>query len=201
MRTRPVPMSIALCLFAGAAAAQGLVVPDGREVWPQWQARITVGATALSPVWLTGQVDAGHGTLSTGSVLGDYYFDAPGLRLPASLGGLRATSGMMVGARGLALGGVPMLRAGRRIGLSVLSSSTPLAGDGAGDPVPYVGVGYTGLAVKGGWGFTADLGIVAENPGGAASVGRALFGTQALDSALREMRLSPVLQLGVNYAF
>jgi hypothetical protein len=32
-------------------------------------------------------------------------------------------------------------------------------------------------------------------------VSRAVFGNQAMDNALRELRLSPLLQLGVRYAF
>jgi hypothetical protein len=202
MRNRPVLISMGLVPLAGAAmAAQGLVAPDGQNVWPQWQARITVSTTALSPVSLTGLPDTTHNVRQSGALLGDFYFDAPGLRLPASLGGLRATSGLMVGARGLAQGGSPTLRTGQRFGLAVQNGTASLAGDGSGDTVPYVGVGYTGMAAKGGWGITADLGIVAENPGGAIGVGRALFGTQGLDSALRELRLSPVLQLGVRYSF
>jgi len=202
---RPVLLSIAFSLWAGvAAAADGLVPPDGHDVWPQWQARLTVSTTKLAPVSLSAWTDpaaATHNSLQSGALLGDFYFDTPGLRLPASLGGLRATGGLMAGARGLAWGGPTVSRAGVRAGLTAQSTAAPFASDSSGDTVPYLGVGYTGLAVKGRWGITADLGLIAENPGGASRVGRALFGNQGLDNSLRELRLSPVLQVGVSYSF
>ena len=67
--------------------------------------------------------------------------------------------------------------------------------------MPYLGVGFTGAAWRGGLEISADFGLVAERPGAAIGLGRALFGSQALDGALRELRLSPVLQFGVRYAF
>jgi hypothetical protein len=206
MSARTVLLSIAVPLLSTAAlAADGLAPPNGADIWPQWQARLTVSTTRLAPVSLSAWTDpatATHPSLQSGSLLGDYYLDAPGLRLPRSLGGLRATGGLMTGARGLAPTTTPsMLRSGQRTGLATSTSVVPLAGDTATDTVPYLGVGYTGLALKGGWGFTADLGLVAENPAGAAHVGRALFGNQGLDNSLRELRLSPVLQVGVSYSF
>jgi len=172
MHPRAALLSTALCLFAhGASAADGLAAPDGRVLWPQWQARLSLTGTQLVPVSL---VD--RGGLSTSVVVGDYYFNAPGLRLPASMGGLRASSGLL---------------------------STSLRGPlgVSAETQPYFGIGYTGLAVKGGWGVTADLGLALENPAGAKGLGRAVFGNQGFDGALRELRLSPVLQLGVRYAF
>jgi len=59
-----------------------------------------------------------------------------------------------------------------------------------------MGVGYTGLSVRSGWSFSADLGLVAQNPGGLK-----LIRSQSLDDAVREMRLAPLLQFGVSYAF
>lgn len=167
-------LSTAIVVFAGqAGAAEGLTPPDERLLWPQWQARPTLGGTQLAPVSL---LDRG-----AGAVLGDYYFDAPGLRLPAAAGGLRATSGLLA----------PAWR-----GSSLLPGSSTL------ETTPYLGIGYTGWAVKGGWGISADLGLALENSAaGATRLGRAVFGNQGFDSALRELRLSPVLQLGVRYAF
>ena len=206
MSARTVLLSIAVPLLSSAAlAADGLVPPKGAEIWPQWQARLTVSTTTLAPVSLSAWTDpatATHSSLQSGSLLGDYYLDAPGLRLPRSLGGLRATGGLLTGARGLAPTTTQsMLRSGQRTGLSMSTAAVPFVGDTATDTVPYLGVGYTGLALKGGWGFTADLGLVAENPSGASHFGRALLGNQALDSSLRELRLSPVMQVGVSYSF
>jgi hypothetical protein len=206
MFTRTALVSFASLWLAGTAvAAEGLTPPRGADVWPQWQARITVSTATLAPVTLTplggDGAAAARSTLQAGALLSDFYIDAPGLRLPSSIGGLRATGGLMIGARGMALGTSPAPLVGGRFGLTVQNGASPSAGDPNADTVPYIGVGYTGLAAKGGWGVTADLGLVAENPGGAVRMGRAVFGNSGWDSALREMRISPVLQLGVNYAF
>jgi hypothetical protein len=67
--------------------------------------------------------------------------------------------------------------------------------------VPYLGIGYTGLAGAGRFGFSADLGLLARSPSQAVRLGRMLGGAQNLDDAVRDLRLAPVLQLGVSYAF
>ena len=46
-------------------------------------------------------------------------------------------------------------------------------------------------------GDAADFGFAARTPGSGLRVN----GTQALDDVLREFRLTPVLHLGVSYAF
>jgi hypothetical protein len=61
-------------------------------------------------------------------------------------------------------------------------------------------VGYTSLYGKSGWGFSADFGLMALSPGSAVKLGRVLGG-QSLDDVLRDMRLSPLVQLGVSYSF
>jgi hypothetical protein len=107
----------------------------------------------------------------------------PGLHLPAYLGGLRATGGLLTSTRGLGFGPPPSWR-----------------DSGNDSAAAYVGLGYTGHA-KGGWGITADFGLAAEGNGATNLLGRSLFGTQGFDNTSRELRLSPVLQLGVSYAF
>ena len=200
MRLHPVLICATLLFGLGKAlGADGLVLAKDDEVWPQWQARVTVSTTTLLPVTLSVDSSA-RSALQSGALFSDFYFDTPGLRLPSSFGGLRATGGLIVGPRGLAQGlAMPALRPVQRYGVSLQSGASPLAGDANNDTVPYLGLGYTGLALKGGWGITADLGLVAENP----SRARALFGNsgQSWDNTLREMRISPVFQVGVNYAF
>lgn len=184
-------------------AAEGMVPPEGRELWPQWQARITVSTSTLAPVSLTGVLDnAQRGAPQLGALVGDYYFDAPGLRLPSSLGGLRATGGLLAGSRGLAWGMGSSQRPAGRFGLAWSGGLGASNGDATPDPLPYLGVGYTGLSTKGGWGISADLGLVAEYAGTSGNrPSRSLFGVQGLDNAVRDLRLSPVLQVGISYAF
>jgi hypothetical protein len=191
-------------LLAGSGwAAEGLVAPDGRDLWPQWQARMTVSNSTLAPVSLTGILDsATRGIGQIGALVGDYYFDAPGLRLPSSLGGLRATGGLMAGSRGLAWGMGSALHPPSRFGLSWAGGPSTATGESPPDPLPYVGLGYTGMSVKGGWGISADLGLVAEYSGASSMrPTRSLFGVQGMDNAVRDLRLSPVLQVGISYAF
>jgi hypothetical protein len=64
-----------------------------------------------------------------------------------------------------------------------------------------MGVGYTGLYSKSGWGFSADFGLVGAQKGSRIKLGHSVTGHQNPDEALREMRLSPLLQLGVSYSF
>lgn len=200
MLQRSTLLSAALVGWAGLAwAGNGLTAPEGREVWPQWQARITLSTATLDRVSLSAQPDARAQRLGlqSGALLGDYYFDLPALRLPALQGGLRASSGLVIGPSGLALSGAGLLRSGLPFGLAVRSAGLEPFDDRPLDATPYVGVGYTARAGDGAFSVSADLGLIAEHPG----AGRALFGAQGFDSALRAMRLSPVLQVGVRYSF
>lgn len=206
MDARSVCLTFALVAAAGAAhAAQGLVAPAADALWPQWQARITVQTAGTLPLAARRLVDAGaveaqHNALQGGAVFGDYYFARP------SFGAFRASGGLMTGAQGGAL--LAGASVGPRLGVNVASSgglplgwaSSPYADTSSGT-VPYLGLGFTGTAHHSAFAFSADLGLVAERPGAAGGVGRAVFGSQGIDSALREMRLSPLLQLGMRYSF
>lgn len=123
------------------------------------------------------------------SLMGDYYLTRPWV---GTAGGLRATSGVLLGQRSL-LWGSPFGMDRR--------SAPWLSGDDTGSTTPYLGVGYTDTSAKGGWGLSADLGLMALNPRSAVRLGKVFNGSQNLDDAVRELRLSPVLQLGVSYAF
>ena len=196
MNMRTMALSLTLGTTLAAHAAGGLVAPAADTLWPQWQARITVQTVTLSALPGTRLLDlpAARQGLQGAAVFGDYYFAMP------SFGSFRASGGLMVGAHG----GTPLASApaSGRIGLAVSGGGMSYAlGNDAPGTLPYLGLGFTGAPWLSGLQITADLGLVAENPGAAAGVGRALFGTQALDGALREMRLSPVLQLGVRYSF
>ncbi len=190
-------------LLAAAVApvvAQSGLRPAGdaanaQASWPRWQARFGLVTTAST-------LDAGtRWQLSAGQLLGDYYWS--GLR-PAGLGrsgGFRATSGLLLGQRSLALG-TPALASPQGLGLT-LSRSVRLAsasGEALAEPwsaVPYVGIGYSGLSLRGGWGFTADVGLA----GTAGGLRARRDSTQGVEDLLRELRLTPVLQFGAAYAF
>ena len=189
--------SLALLLWTGAASVQaagGLVPPAAEAVWPQWQARVSLQTADVTPLGLTRRLDAGNTQrgLLGGAILGDYYFARP------SFGNFRASGGLMVGAQG----GLPIgnALAGQRLGVSLSSGLVNQAvpgtesGSSNHSTVPYLGLGYSSAPWRNGLAISADLGLVAGR-------GSALFGNQGLDGSLRELRLLPVLQLGVSYAF
>ena len=179
-----------------AGAGQGLVPPAADALWPQWKVRIAVQTASVSPLNLSRLLEGSPTPRSWqgAALLGDYYFATP------AFGSFRASGGLMVGSTG----GAPLLPAatGSRIGLSVQASgfaATPGAESAA--TVPYLGLGFTSASWWDALSVTADVGWVAEQPSAAGAVGRAIFGNQGKDNAWRELRLSPVLQVGVRYAF
>lgn len=210
----PMPCrSLVALLLAGApwvAGAQvsgdtlGLKVPDADEAWPRWQGRMQ--ALPATPWWRPNPLD-GHDApgqrLESLSLLGDYYFlrNAPGL---LARGGFRATSGLIIGTpTNRALSGYGQGRGGPGLAARTLTASTSGSLDpfGVGTTVPYLGIGYSSASERGGWGFSADVGLVARSPGSAVKLGRVFSGNQPLDDLLREMRLSPLLNVGVSYSF
>ena len=193
MRTRCSPALLLLLLAGSAWADGGLTVNPEQTPWPRWQARVGLATTGS----LHADLGLGSGQLQGGRLLGDYYFvNSPSFGMAGISGGFRATSGLLLSPRGpsLSMATVPAL------GGSLLSVSQASNADLQGDPsrtVPYLGFGYTGLSAKGGWGVTADVGVMALNPGSGLRLGRG----QSLDDVVRDMRLTPVLQLGVSYSF
>jgi hypothetical protein len=182
-----------------ALANQGLTPATGDWLWPQLQARITVQTVALAPIAMTRLMEPGAGTAARGvqggALLGDYVFASP------SFGNFRATSGVMLGAPG----GAPVFDSTQTSRLGVTVYDTSLGGV-AGSPdspstLPYLGLGYSSASLWRSLSVSADVGLVAGRPSGLAGVGRAIFGSQALDGAMRDLRLAPVLQLGVRYSF
>lgn len=181
-----------------AADADSSPAAGEQSGWARWQGRLLLGtqATPWRPTF-----GATTTRLGSVSVYGDYYFSRS-LVGPLQLGGFRATSGLIYGPRA-GLGAVPVGSA-YSIGARQSAPSTAgYAGDVAADPatVPYLGVGYSNLSVRSGWSFSADLGLVAQGAGGTARLGRSLYGSQSLDDAVRELRMTPLVQLGVSYAF
>lgn len=198
--------AIASACGAWATGGEGLKVQADNATWARWQGRLSVGTTA--PAWRASLSELEPAGLRVNSVTvsGDYYFTRS-LFDRSSLGGLRATSGLIVGPRSLAATGQPSLGAQgsgftverRLLGQSAQSSIVDPASDVA--SIPYLGLGYTGLSARGKWSFSADVGLLALNPGHVVRFGRVVGGTQSLDDVLRDLRLAPVLQMGVSYSF
>lgn len=183
---------------AMAADGDGLKAGSTPMPWARWQGRLSL-VTATDP-WRLG-VEGPATKLSSASLMGDYYF-ARSLVGPAQLGGLRATSGLIFGPRSAPSVSRPGWANGSAISIgsrSIGRAPMPSTNDGANDTatLPYVGIGYTGLSPRNGWGISADLGLIAKSPAGAVRVGAG----QSLDDLVRDMRMTPLLQLGVSYTF
>lgn len=195
MKVRALSFAFAV-LPITALASNGLIAPPADALWPQWQARIAVQTAAVSPLGPSRLLegDAPQRGWQGGALLGDYYFAQP------SFGSFRASGGLMFGSTG----GAPLVSAplGSRLGFT-LQGTGSLSAPSADTPgtLPYLGLGFTSAAWWRSLSVTADLGWVAEQPSAAAGVGRALFGNQGKENAWRELRLSPVLQVGLRYAF
>jgi hypothetical protein len=187
-----------------AVAQTGLRLSDDKRpetsAWPQWRARFGLATSATAA-----DFDAPP-QVSGGQLLGDYYWSSLGPVAANHTGGFRATSGLLFGQRSVALG-VPALASTQGLGLTLSSRGSrlaPSAGEGSAEAwlaVPYFGIGYSGISLRGGWGFTADLGLAGTGASGLSMRRDSALGSQGLDDLLRELRLTPVLQIGASYAF
>jgi hypothetical protein len=201
-----VVVASAPAVSAWAAAGDGLTPNVDNIPWARWQGRLSLGTQA--PLWRSTLGGAEYFGLKVNgaSLMGDYYFKRA-LADNGKAGGFRATSGVILGQRSLLLAGQPVTSApgaafsvDRRV---FAAPPAPLSPDSTSESasVPYLGVGYSGLSNRGGWSLSADLGLVAMSPGNAIRLGRVFNGNQSLDDLLRDMRLAPVVQLGVSYSF
>lgn len=189
------------------ADGNGLTADADRVPWGRLHGRVAYMAI---PGW-NGDFsfdDNGGMKSSTASVMGDLYFGGWVGNDKLQAGGFRATSGIVVGARNNLWGtpgGAPasgLLSVSRRLfGHSPPPSANALDASADSATLPYIGVGYSSLATRSGWSFSADLGLVSLNPSNAVRLGRVFVGSQSIDDVVHEMRLAPVLQLGVSYSF
>lgn len=189
---------LASLLAGNAFAAEGLQLDSA----PRWQARLQLSSLDSSSVGHDAQRYTGSRLLSA-NLLGDYYLTGSGLG--GLRGGLRATGGVLMGplslsqtSAGLALGGSAFqlgqnLSVGQR-SLSLLSPASELSD--AGTSLSYLGIGYTGQTLRGGFSFSADLGVVSST---GLRLGRS--NASGLEDVLRDMRYKPVLQLGLSYSY
>jgi hypothetical protein len=199
----------ATLLLSGTAWADGtgLTADADRVPWGPLHGRV---AYAVIPGW-NGDFSFGDGGLkaaSTSSVMGDLYFGGWVGNDKFQVGGFRATSGIVVGARNNlwgTLGGAPasgLLSVSRRLfGQSSALNTNNWDPSADNSTLPYIGLGYSSLATRSGWSFSADLGLVSLNPNNAVRLGRVFVGAQNLDDVVHDMHLAPVLQLGVSYSF
>ncbi|MEO8921726.1 MAG: hypothetical protein ABI330_02655 [Caldimonas sp.] len=189
------------------ADGNGLATDTARVPWASLHGRIDY---TVAPSW-RGDFSFANGsglTTSAVSVMGDLYFGASASTDKLKAGGFRATGGIVVGARNN-LWGTPgaapasgLLSVNRRLfgqSPAVSLSAADASADSA--TLPYIGIGYSSLAARSGWSFSADLGLVSLNPGNAVRFGRVFVGGQNFDDVVHDMHLSPVLQLGVSYSF
>jgi hypothetical protein len=194
---------------AHATADGGLKVASAGGFWSDVQTRLRFSAVVVEPLpRLAGYAAATgmhHEAPIAASLAGDYYFTSKDLAdgaLPPS--GFRASGALLIRPPAVPLSEVAWSsRASTSLALPWRHAHAPLA-DSASQGIsalPYLGVGYSDYSLKSGWGFWADIGLVVQSPGQALGVGRVLSGSQGVDDLVRELRLSPMLQLGVNYSF
>lgn len=172
MRSFAVLALSALALPA-LAAGEGLVAQPDALGAARWGARIELDLSPVLTPW-SGVAPGLGQSVRTTFLLGDYHLDT----LRFGHAGMRLTSGLLLNQRVL-----------------------PTAQADARSAWPYLGVGYAGVGVRGDWGFSADVGLAAQNPGAATRFGRVFTGTLDLNDALRDLRLQPVIRFGVNYIF
>jgi len=136
-----------------------------------------------------------------GRLLGDYYLTGPGFGGSELSGGLRLTSGLAIGPRD-GIAALPVSRVGGGLQLGQREQGSTLA-ERYGEQVtlPYIGVGYTTLSAREGWGLSADIGLGGQRPGERVRFGAGNPTAAQFESVLNDLRLAPVIQLGVSYAF
>jgi hypothetical protein len=197
--------SIGLALLAGVSLAEGIKVDAGGGYWFGSETRLHLQAQPLAtPSLRLGEAAAPSLPLRqplAASVTGDYYFSSALLDGAQPRNGFRASGALLIRESGISLSDVAMAS---RSGVGLGRPARLSLGDAQAYSVstlPYVGIGYSDVSLKNGWGWWADVGLVVQSPGNAVGLGRVLSGTQGVDELMRELRMAPMVQLGVNYSF
>lgn len=195
-----------LALPALAADADGLRLNGGNDSGPRWQARLQLSSLDTSNPALGGDVQRYAGSrLLSANLLGDYYLTGSGLG--GVRGGLRATGGMLIGplslsqtSAGLTLASNALLGSNLAVGQRSVGLLSPgLDANDQSASLSYVGIGYSGQSLRRGWGFSADLGLMSNTSIAGLRLGRS--NATGLEDVLRDMRYTPVLQLGLSYSY
>ncbi len=205
--------SMGLACLAGAAWGDGIKVDATGGYWFGAETRLRLQAVrvATPPLRLgtSGAASLNPGLPYAASLTGDYYLSSSRLLDGAQpRSGFRASGSLLIHQPGvsvseLALASRSALSFGQpaRLGLGAPSVGLGDAQAYGVSTVPYVGIGYSDFGLKSGWGWWADVGLLVQSPGGALGLGRVVSGSQGLDDVLRDLRMAPMVQLGVNYAF
>jgi hypothetical protein len=183
-------LACTLVLLAGTAAAQ-----QGLNLNTETR---TEQRLKLGPVQLGLSVSE-LGSVARAQVFGDYYLTGPGFGQGEVAGGLRLTSGLAIGPR-RSTQGLPPVRLGETLRSSASLRLGPDSETGR-VALPDLGLGYTSLSAREGWGFSADIGLGGLAPGERLRLGRSGPTAAQVENVLNDLRLTPVLQLGVSYAF
>jgi hypothetical protein len=199
---KTVPWAL-LWAAALANAEGGLKVGAAGGFWSDVQTKlrfsaVVVDGAALPPGYMAITTNQDLAPLGA-SLGGDYYFSrelAAGGQAPS---GFRASGALLIRQPGVSLSDLSW----QSRAITSLAAPRPLGDPGhqAISAMPYLGIGYSDYSLKTGWGFWADIGLVVQSPGGALGMGRVLSGSQSVEDLVRELRMSPMLQLGVNYSF
>jgi hypothetical protein len=130
-------------------------------------------------------------------LFGDYYLTGPGFGSGQVDGGLRLTSGLAFGRLD---GGLPLSTLGAQG-----AQQGPVLGRDARSVAPvtqaYLGLGYSSLSLRAGWAFSADIGLGRRTAAEGLRLGQGGPSDSQVERLLDDLRLSPVIQLGVRYAF
>ena len=207
MRILRPTMLWALLWVAGAAIADGglKVGPQG-GFWSDVQTQLRVNAVVVETAppllgYAASTGWSGHAPMAA-SVGGDYYLSKNLVDAGAPPSGFRASGALLIRQPGVSLSDLAWSsRATTSLALRQPYASVADPGTQGVSAMPYLGIGYSDYSLKNGWGFWADIGLVVQSPSNALGMTRVMSGTQSLDDLVRELRLSPMLQLGVNYSF
>lgn len=175
-------IGLTLSMAVGAAAEVGGIASS--DLPTRWQLRLDLGATETSRLGMA--THPGLVVPVRAALLGDYDLGGFDIALARTSGRFRATSGLMF--------------EWSRPWSATSGLAWPAIDSYAG-ALPYLGLGYTGWLAKSGLSFSADVGLMADYQDSSWRFGRALFGNQGSEAALRELRLQPRLQLGLQYRY
>lgn len=169
-------LALGLGLLLPAQAGQGLAVPAADDMaWPRWQARLQwLDAPATRWSLFEGRLLAPP---RRAALLGDVDLGSFGLQLPFAEGRFRATSGLLLGVREGAF----------------LDRALPASA--------YLGLGWSGWVRGTGLSFSADLGLSSAVRADPWRLEGLRLGPQPVDVGVRDGRLQPRLQLGVQYRY